>query len=223
MTREKQPSMSDAGEQLRLAMDQIDEMGKKIDALKAAFNENVKQINSTKVSTPVPPPDLTEAATASAEEARTIPAPPMVPRPVPGRYSMSQQPEERPLAPRVPRPNPRPTAPKPAISRPDPATSRRQSGRFYIQLDAKSAEETRKIKDEIVKLGRVVDSGTGTAMNPDACWIELAVQAESTKELIDQLRKNDLKEHVVKVIEVEPGEGRLHARQMDLFRAKMGR
>lgn len=228
-TRPKQPSVSDAGEQLQLAMSQIDEMAKKLDEMKAVFNESAKQVANTLI---VSPATLPPAPTHS--DAVTIPVPALPKRPT-GRYSMGEQAKaEQPLPPpslvrkpSVPRPDPRPAAVVAPAMRPVsvtvPAMSRKQSGRFYIQLDAQGPEEIRRLREEVTKLGRVVDSGLGTAMNPAASWIEVAVQAHSTRELIDQLRQNDLKEHVVKVIEVEPGEGRLQARQMDLFRAKMGR
>lgn len=182
-------------EPLQAAFALLDETSAKLDTLKAAFNSTVKEADGLKKAvTPIPfdRKKLNES----------------------GRYSAQKLDSERPFAvkPRVPRPTPK-LAPAP------PAHT---SGRFYIQIpEGASNEVLREFREQLSQLGRVVDSGRGTAANPKAGWVELAVRDTDTPALIAKLREKALEERVEKVIEVEPGEGRLQARQLDLFRLKL--
>ena len=150
--------------------------------------------NARELASIKPPPALTVVPTP-------IPANPMIPRPPPraeGLYAINAN----------------------TLKKPEPKRSQ-GSGRFYIQLgNTKDAASLSEMKDQLSKCGRVVDSGKGTASDPDASWMEIAVKREDTSSFIGKLEKLDVKDRVEKLIPVEPGEGRVQARQLDLFRAK---
>lgn len=191
---------SHVSEDLQNAFEKVDETAEKLDALKKTYNETAKEITS------IPSPAL--------------PAPPIVaPIPTPpafrpGHYSVGTLDVPRDpsvvLRPKIPRPTPKPV---PVL----PPQIRRASGRFYIQVrDGQNTEQLRQVKEQLAQLGgRVVDSGHGTSANPDAGWIEVATP-ESVSQLIEKIRATGLTEVVEKIVEVDPGEGRLQARQLDL-------
>lgn len=198
MSSDKQAGL-DAAEQLQMAFEQVDKMSERLDELKQTYNQSAKEL-----------------ATLRPEP---LPAPPPVkmgPKPN-GMYSIptplaAERPLGIPLRPRVPRPE----------SKPEPlAFGRRRSGRFYIQVaNGGEPEEFHAVRERLSKVGRIVDSGVGTATDPHAGWLEVAATTD-IRSLVDQLRTIQVREVVEKVIEVEPGEGRLLARQVDLFRKKM--
>lgn len=223
---------TEATEQLALAFAQLDQFGDRLDKLKQAYNETAKELSSFKEA--VDPPLLAPLTPIEPFRPVAMPALP-APAALSGRYSVNTPlKSERPMAldekPKVPRPDPRPKPVQKTITVKEPPVRvvpksglvpRKASGRFYIQVsNAASTEELRAVKEKLAQVGRVVDSGLGTAVNPEAGWIEVAVRDESISSLIAKLRTNDLREQVEKVIEVQPGEGRLQARQLDLFRLK---
>jgi hypothetical protein len=187
---------------------QLDLFSGRLDTLKRTFNETAKELGS------FPPPKF------AANGAGLGPQPQPRPAPSPtGRYSVND-----PTAPEVVdlehhlRPLPRLAAAPAALEVGPPRT---RSGRFYLQLaNANSADELRKVRDTVSKVGRIVDSGQGTASDPEAGWMEVAVRADDTGSFVVKLEELEVKSRVEKLIEVSPGEGRLQARQLDLFRKK---
>lgn len=231
-------ALSDTSERLAEAFAELDKVGSKLDALKESLNATAKEVASA--VTPVPPVPPAALSIDTPVEAIKIPPQAIPPEalsvtiPPPGRYSEGAQKSERPMAmpprPPIPRPTPKlklqspdmKTEPRPRKGPPLlPPMSKRLSGRFYIQVD--ESEDVRAVREKIAQVGRIVDSGTGTASNPNACWLEIAVRDEDVKGVIEKLRRNDLSEIVEKVIEVDPGEGRIQARQLDLFRVMKAR
>jgi len=207
----------EVADQLDIAFSKIDETGARLDKLKKAYNDTaneMSQISYDQIQKATTPPPAPAAAPA---------VPPMPAPPLPTGYSVTGEvSSEKPLPPRprVPRPDPRPAKvappPVPKAAPPKPTTS----GRFYIQLTgAENPEGLRQLRDKLGKVGRVVDSGRGTASSPGAEWVEVAVRAD-TAEVIAALKEVELKERVEKIIEVKPGEGRLLARQLDIFHLK---
>jgi hypothetical protein len=79
----------------------------------------------------------------------------------------------------------------------------------------------RKVREQVSSLGRVVDSGQGTASDPDSGWVEIAVREEDTRSLMGKLADLGVKDQLEKLVEVSAGEGRLQARQFEMFRKKM--
>jgi hypothetical protein len=101
-----------------------------------------------------------------------------------------------------------------------PKVDRRSSGRFFMQFAKASGQaEFSKIKSAIAESGgRVVDSGVGTASDPDAAWFEVGVKLDEKEALEKNLKdKTDVIERLQKSILVVPGEGRTLAKQLDLF------
>jgi hypothetical protein len=91
-------------------------------------------------------------------------------------------------------------------------------GRFYLQItNAKEPMALHEMREQVSKLGRVVDSGCGTASDPEAGWLEVVVCAEDTASFIVQLDGLDVKDRVEKCIEVAFGEGRVQSKQLDLL------
>jgi hypothetical protein len=130
-------------------------------------------------------------------------------------------PTPNPLIPHVPRPSPKPEGLYSINGGKKPEKRSHGSGRFYIQLgNTKDAAALTEARDQIAKCGRVVDSGKGTASDPDASWLEVAVRLGDTESFLGKL--GDVKDRVEKLIAVEPGEGRTQAKQLDLFHSKQG-
>lgn len=202
MSTPKNKAGAEAAEQLQIAFEQVDKMSERLDELKQSYNKAAKEL-----------------ATLRPEP---LPSPPPVkvgPKPL-GLYSIpGPLKSEYPLAPLE-----RPRIPRPEVKGVKAAETqeiRRRSGRFYIQVaNGGSLGELHAAREQLSKVGRVVDSGVGTASDPSAGWLEVAATSD-IRTLIDQLRAIQVREVVEKVIEVEPGEGRLLARQIDLFRKKM--
>lgn len=196
MARKKAHVLDD--QPLQLAFQVVDKTSEKLDALKQRYNETAAELIK---ATPLPPPA------------------PMRP-PFDSRYKAARLPSIDELPPLVaPNPNSALLPPRPslrAVPRPNP-----KSGRFFIQLrDAKDPQTLRALRETISKTGRVVDSGAGTASSPESGWLEVAAHVENTSDLISKLDALHIRENVEKIIEVAPGEGRIQARQLDLFRKK---
>lgn len=186
------------------AFNQLDLFKGRLDTLKQTFNETAKELGSF----PPPPPKVVNGG--GGPRPQPLPA---LPR-IAGRYSVSSPTE----AEVVDLEHGHYTAPT-RLSQDGPPRTR--SGRFYLQLaNANNAEELRKVREEVAKVGRVVDSGQGTASDPEAGWMEVAVRADDTGSFVIKLEELEVKDRVEKLIEVSPGEGRLQARQLDLFRKK---
>jgi hypothetical protein len=201
------------------AFNQLDLFGNRLDALKQSYNEQAKSLAA--LPTPVPPPSSSQAVPTPSMTFHpplqlAALAPPLPEHPKPeGRYSAVTRPQEMPAVRPPPRVVPRPEP------RPQEEPKRSRSGRFYLQLaEASDTEALRKAREEVSKCGRIVDSGQGTASDPEAGWLEVAVRAEDTGSFIVKLEELGVKSQVERVVEISPGEGRLQARQFDLFRKK---
>ncbi len=213
MWGKKRREAMDAAASLEPAFSQLDMFAGKLDSLKQRFNDTAKELQEIKAPAPldIPTPALSFMPPLSS-------LPPVPPRPEAkpeGRYSFNNPPEPRTL-----RPVPPPLPPRPRPKKPPPP-KRTSSGRFYIQVsNAKDSTALSAVREQFSKCGRVVDSGKGTASDPDAGWLEVAVRNEDTHSFIDKLEGMEMKSRVEKLIEVAPGEGRIQAKQMDLFRGK---
>ncbi len=107
-----------------------------------------------------------------------------------------------------------PPAPQPPSGGP-PTT---KSGRYFIEFaNCKDKEEFRTLRERVAKAGRVVDSGQGTALDPEAAWVEVAMRGEDTRSIILKVGEIDTTKRVERLIEVAPGEGHLQAKQLALF------
>ncbi len=206
--RRQESAAAEAAATLEPALQQLDMFSDKLDALRQLHNDTARELASIR---PEPLPT------------------PVVSFPVPGPPSGSV-----PVA-RIPRAGAKPSSPYAMINPPDPqpvrlpsppqmtkkAPKRTHSGRFYIQVaNAKDSGEFSKVREQLSKCGRIVDSGRGTASDPEAGWLEVAVRAEDTGSFVVKLEETQMKDRVEKMIQVEPGEGRVQARQLDLFRRK---
>jgi hypothetical protein len=191
---------SEAEDVLTDAFATIEKTSERLDSLKRSYNEIAREVCSVTTAVvpvaPAPPPNQLPLPRIDTPAIAFRP-PLSVPRPS-GRYSMTA-----------------------TIVPEKPAPKRSRSGRFYLQVGkVENTEELAKLRDEVSKCGRVVDSGTGTASNPDAGWMEVAVRDEDTG--VFNLKLAELEglsntDRVEKVIPVEPGEGRIQAKQLDLF------
>lgn len=211
----RKPFASQVSEHLQMAFDKVEEgVEKKLDALKQAYNETARSLSEID-------PELLKNATTPVPAPPNDPPPVVKPPPLPTIYSIpTPLKSERPipLRPRIPRPVPKvpqaPAVPQSGIV----MENRRVSGRFYVQLArSEDGDAFNDVRERVGKLGRIVDSGRGCASDPEAAWVEIAVRGDAG-DLVAGLSKVELKELVEKVIEVKPGEGRLLARQLDVFR-----
>ena len=96
--------------------------------------------------------------------------------------------------------------------------------RFHFYLRIPSCDTTRlmRIADKVRSLGAVRDSGMGTAKDPHSGWLEL--YAKDWIVSIPALRQNlnllGIDEGTVpEIVEIERGEGKAQAKQLDLFGA----
>ena len=217
--RQEERVAADAAASLAPAFSQLDLFGEKLDALRRQYNETAKELAAIPPPSElsIPTPMLNFTPQLSPLSPLAPPLQPSRPEKFAGRYSVNNPPDPRSLRPPPvpPRPTPRKTEPKP-----EPRRTPR-SGRYYIQVaNAKDLAALQQVRDQVSKCGRVVDSGRGTASDAEAGWMEVAVRAEDTGAFIAKLEGLEVKDRVEKLIEVQPGEGRLQARQLDLFRLK---
>ena len=189
-------------------MAQLDLFSSRLDLLKRAYNDVAKELAAMPSAPSEPDADVDVDFDDKWDEVtpvRVVATPgPVVPRPDPrpGRYAIQNPVDPQPIR--------LVTPPKPE--------HRTKSGRFYLQLSgANNPEELRKVREDVSKHGRIVDSGCGTASDPQAGWLEVAVRAADTGEFVLKLDELDMRSRVEKLIEVAPGEGRLQSKQLDLF------
>ncbi len=205
MARTPKPSVVRAEDILSEGFAKVDQLSKRLDALKASYNNTAAELVRSSQQLPLPSFGL------------PAPDPPVVasgPRPS-GRYFGPNPQSEPPTNPGSPQ-----AKALHLVDRGGRSSRRTKSGRFFLQFSAASEpEELRKLREKVSKAGRVVDSGQGTASDPNAGWMEVAVRAEDTGSIILKLEEIDVsRDRVEKVVQVEPGEGRLQARQLDLYR-----
>lgn len=189
---------SDVEDLLKGAFDRTDELGGRLDQLKETYNDMARRLTPIRTQ-------VVRAAFPSIPSEGPVPVfPPSQPTlpGLSGRYSGPV-----PLPERLP------------VSKATQGSSeRRKSGRFFLQIaDARDPKELRRIRERLSSAGRVVDSGMGTASDPSAGWVELAIPFDEVPTIRDRLGQLHLTERTEKLIEVQPGEGRLHAKQIDLF------
>jgi hypothetical protein len=208
MSRHRKAATASNDHVLQLAFRVVDRTAAKLDALKQKYNDTAADLVKVSNTPPPPPPEIAPP-----------PLPPMRPK-FDSRYKTGPRPQTD-ILPPLPPPLPQSVASSPKNApRPSPRIQSK-SGRYFLQFkNANDPEELRRIREAVSKTGRVVDSGTGTASNPQAGWLEVATRAEDTGSFITRLDELAIKDSVEKVIEVAPGEGRLQAKQLDLFRKK---
>lgn len=98
--------------------------------------------------------------------------------------------------------------------------SRRQH--FFLRIANCDTSMVMRIADKVRTLGSVRDSGMGTAKDPKSGWVEL--YAKDWIASIPSLRQNlnllGIDEKAVpEIVEIERGEGKAQAKQLDLFGA----
>lgn len=197
--RKAEAQAADEAASLQPALSQLDLFSSRLDTLRQQYNDTARELAN------IQPPDMPTPAAAFKPVA-------VVPRPE-GRYQLKNPPDPQPVKVRQP-----PPLPTPAKKSPPKST---RSGRYYIQVaDAKDSAEFVSVREQVSKCGRVVDSGQGTASDPNAAWLEVAVRADDTGTFNVKLEELEVKDRVKKMIPVAPGEGRLQAKQLDLFRRK---
>jgi hypothetical protein len=90
---------------------------------------------------------------------------------------------------------------------------------FYIRISsAAKVEEVVVIREAMAGLGRVKDSGYGTAKDPQSVWFEVEVRDEYVESVRPTLHKicgvpHDL---IAEAFPVDRGEGKLQAQQLSL-------
>ena len=210
----------EAAASLEAAFKQLDLFGSKLDALKKSYNETAKELAAIEEHTSLRPP-----APAPVEPRIGLPMRQVMPTP-----ALAFHPPFPGLPP-APRPVPRPESSRYSVRNPEdpqpvrvpekPEPKRTRSGRYYLQLSkAGDPKELHKLREEVSKCGRVVDSGSGTASDPEAAWVEVAVRADDTGSFVLKLEELEVKNRVERLVAVSPGEGRLQARTLDLFPKK---
>lgn len=70
---------------------------------------------------------------------------------------------------------------------------------------------------ELGKIGKVLDSGCGTTADPSCGWIELEARQPDVPGLRSALPP-ELNARAVEVLDAQPGQGKIYAKQVPLYR-----
>jgi hypothetical protein len=199
------PSKTEADDSLQEAFSQLDLFSGKLDSLRKKYNDTAREL----AAVPAPPPPRSlMIPTPAISFYPPLAASVQVPKAsvTTGRYSINNPPDPKTL----------PPSPLPAVAK-KIEPKRTSSGRYYIQIaNAKDSTALSAVREQVSKCGRVVDSGRGTASDPEAGWLEVSVRDGDASSFMGQLEGVDVKDRVEKLIKVAPGEGRAQAKQLDL-------
>jgi hypothetical protein len=92
----------------------------------------------------------------------------------------------------------------------------KKQNRFYVRLASQAVTEVPVLRRKVAKFGRVRDCGFGTAKEPSAAWFEVEVKDEYLDGIRRVLRET-FADRLQEATEVDRGEGRLQAKQLNLF------
>ena len=91
---------------------------------------------------------------------------------------------------------------------------------FYLRFVECNAWELSQLSERLRPIGTVRDSGLGTAKSPKSGWVELHVRdwINSIPALRQQLKLLNFPDDAVpEIVEIDRGEGKTQAKQLDLF------
>lgn len=89
---------------------------------------------------------------------------------------------------------------------------------FYIRFASCDYARLQQLVEQLRPLGAVRDSDVGTVKDPQSSWVELYAKFDTIERVREQLTVHGVdNDHVPEVVQIDRGEGRAQARQLDLF------